>query len=80
MDLRELLDQECREDDRRVTVGATPRVRGNVAWLCFERGRERRRLTPIPNGWLEAPDAQLDEYRRAAHQVEVLAGLGQPRK
>lgn len=70
-----------REEDRRLSVGATPRVgRNAVGWLCFEHGAERRRLSPIPEGWSTAPDAQLEEYRRAAHAVEVLATLGQPRK
>lgn len=29
-------------------------------WLCFERGEEKRRLTPIPAGWEAAPDRELE--------------------
>jgi hypothetical protein len=70
-----------RADDRRLTVGATPRVgRNAVGWLCFEHGAERRRLSPIPEDWLQAPDSRLEEYRRAAYVVDVLAVLGTPKK
>lgn len=32
-----------------------------AAWLCFESGAQRRRLSPIPEGWHDAP---LEELRR----------------
>jgi hypothetical protein len=48
-------------------VWATTPSRGNVrpqfaaGWLAFESGSERRRLAPIPIGWMEADDAALCE-------------------
>ena len=37
-----------------------------AGWLCFERGDEKRRLSPIPTGWDEAPQAELEVlYARA---------------
>jgi hypothetical protein len=79
--LESIEDRERREEDRRITVGATPHVGSKAAgWLCFERGSERRRLMPIPDGWTQCPDTQLDEYRRAAAHVDVLASLSQTRK
>jgi hypothetical protein len=32
-----------------------------AGWLCFEGSEEKRRLTPIPPGWDEAPEARLEE-------------------
>ena len=31
-------------------------------WLSFESAAEKRRLVPIPKGWDEAPDAQLQAW------------------
>jgi hypothetical protein len=39
------------------------------AFLCFERGVDRRRLTPIPADWKECGAAQLDAYRAMAKPV-----------
>ena len=38
-------------------------IGGDLArgWLAFETRGERRRYTPIPDGWLDAPE---DELRR----------------
>ena len=38
-------------------------------WLCFERGEEKRRLTPIPRGWDDAPDAELELLFESARPV-----------
>ena len=38
-------------------------------WLCFERGDEKRRLTPIPSGWDQAPDAELEALFNSARPV-----------
>ena len=51
---------ERRGEDRRLTVGSPPPPRLTKAWLCFERGLERRRLQPIPENWLSLPDAELE--------------------
>ena len=39
------------------------------SYLCFERGIDRRRLTPIPADWKECTAAKLDEYREQAKPV-----------
>ena len=62
-------------DDRRATVGRRSSL-ANVGsgWLCFERAsdRERRRLSPIPQGWLVASAGELESYCSAARHVPVL--------
>jgi hypothetical protein len=30
------------------------------SWLCFEAGSDRRRLTPVPDGWWLEDDAGLE--------------------
>lgn len=40
-----------------------------AGWLCFERGDEKRRLSPIPAGWDEAPDAELESLFERARPV-----------
>lgn len=65
-------DTERRESDRRfVGVGRaalTPTVRSG--WLVFERGAERRRLSPIPENWHRLTDSELDAYLRVARPVD----------
>ena len=48
--LADMIDDR-RDEDRRITVGGrSPLASGvNEGWLCFERGVDRRRLTPIPD-------------------------------
>jgi hypothetical protein len=41
-------------------------VRG---WLAFEGAGERRRLSPVPTGWLEASDAELRDLLARAKVV-----------
>jgi hypothetical protein len=38
-------------------------------WLCFECGSEKRRLTPIPNGWELCGPKALEEYCTRAGYV-----------
>lgn len=35
-------------------------------WLTFQSGTARRRLAPIPKGWMEAPASRLELMCRAA--------------
>ena len=35
-------------------------------WLCFQSDAEKRRLTPIPAGWHDQPDAMLCEMLQEA--------------
>lgn len=39
------------------------------SFLCFERGIDRRRLTPIPSDWTVCTDARLVELLRQARPV-----------
>lgn len=63
--------EDRRDEDRRVTVGGRSPLASGVTegWLCFERGVDRRRLTPIPDGWQQCSDRELDEYRQTARPV-----------
>ena len=39
-------------------------------WLCFEsKSGEKRRLTPVPDGWETAPAAKLWEWCQSAREV-----------
>lgn len=38
-------------------------------WLCFESGSEKRRLTPIPPGWDQVPDEELESLFQDARAV-----------
>jgi hypothetical protein len=58
--------EERRDSDRRLTVGGSGTMQGTEGWLCFECGEDRRRLSPIPNGWTRASDAMLEAYCRSA--------------
>lgn len=64
-------DDERRDRDRRITVGGRSSLASGVheGWLCFERGDDRRRLSPIPNNWRRASDAELEAYLRSASPV-----------
>ena len=60
--------EERRQNDRRLTVGGRSPLASGVreGWLCFERGDDRRRLSPIPADWQRCSDADLDAYCRSA--------------
>jgi hypothetical protein len=32
-----------------------------LPWLCFESNAERRRVTPVPDGWYDLPDDELED-------------------
>jgi hypothetical protein len=38
-------------------------------WLCFESGREKRRLSPIPDDWTTCDEATLESYMNQALRV-----------
>jgi hypothetical protein len=54
-------------DRRRDATLFTPGLESG--WLCFEAGPEKRRLTPIPSGWQEAPDDALEGLLERARRV-----------
>ena len=63
--------EDRRDADRRLTIGGRSALATGVAdgWLCFEGGRERRRLCPIPSGWSRCTDEQLAAYCHSARPV-----------
>lgn len=52
--------------DRRVTVPPPEWVHG---WMCFQNGSDKLRLCPLPAGWQDASDEQLEQYRQQATAV-----------
>ena len=62
----EFIGDDRRDVDRRLTVGGSGTMQGAEGWLCFECGDDRRRLSPIPQGWSRASDATLESYCRSA--------------
>jgi hypothetical protein len=65
------LEGERRDADRRLTVGGRSPLVNSVSdgWLCFERGIDRRRLSPIPDDWRKCTDQQLEAYCHSARPV-----------
>jgi hypothetical protein len=49
--------------------GANVRPRYADGWLSFHRGSERRRLSPIPEGWEGAGDDQMKAWLTDAERV-----------
>ncbi|HEX8394818.1 MAG TPA: hypothetical protein VF665_20905 [Longimicrobium sp.] len=66
---------ERRTADRRGR-GAAALLPGLLAgWLTFECTTERRRLTPIPDRWEEAPEAELYQLCQRAVPVSCVLPL-----
>ena len=55
--------------DRRAFVQPPEWAHG---WLCFESGRDRLRLTPVPEGWETLPEDDLDGFRSKATSTKQL--------
>jgi hypothetical protein len=68
-EVQQVATEDRRDVDRRITVGGTTGIVGADGWLCFERGGDRRRLSPIPDDWHRCDDAQLEAYCRSARPV-----------
>lgn len=47
-------------------------------WLCFDSGTEKRRLSPIPDGWQQLSDGQLEQLSERAQVAS--RKRGRPRK
>jgi hypothetical protein len=62
------------ESDRRLTIGGQSMLasQAHEGWLCFERGVDRRRLTPIPTDWEQCTDQELETYCSQAKPVHRL--------
>jgi hypothetical protein len=48
------------------------RAQYQEGWLAFQSGHIRLRLVPIPPGWESAPEVELDEHRRHAHDAPAI--------
>ncbi len=55
--------------DRRVRCPEMMMPGLGSGWLCFERGEEKRRLSPIPRGWEAVSEAELEELFEQARPV-----------
>jgi hypothetical protein len=55
--------------DRRVRTAQLLTPGLETGWLCFESGSEKRRLSPIPPGWEQAPDEELETLFQNARAV-----------
>jgi hypothetical protein len=68
-----VLERRRRQPDRR--VGATDSARIRIAeglsrgWLAFESKLDKRRLAPIPPGWEELTDLELEGLCARASQA-----------
>jgi len=51
----------------RLRMHLSPSLQGG--WLVFETETEKRRITPIPDGWDALPDDELDRLRQRAAPV-----------
>jgi len=47
-------------------------------WLCFESGGVKRRIVPVPSGWEEWSEAELDSALATAQSVERRLPLDEP--
>jgi len=64
---------ERRESDRRLAIGNVGKLSTiSEAWLCFEQGAERRRLSPIPGDWSRCTEEALEDYCRRARPARTL--------
>jgi hypothetical protein len=65
-------------DRRRGLPDTGPRVKIDphlaTGWLAFEGAGERRRFSPVPPGWREASDAELEDLLARATVVAVRRG------
>ncbi|HEX8904512.1 MAG TPA: hypothetical protein VF771_06705 [Longimicrobiaceae bacterium] len=55
--------------DRRVRTASLLTPGLEAGWLCFENHVDKRRLTPIPTGWDEADEGELEGLLARARSV-----------
>lgn len=70
--------RECEPGSRTLAYLPAEMAQG---WLCFEAGDQKRRLTPLPDGWEAADDATIAALLRASLPAQprergVPAGVG----
>lgn len=61
------LPDRSRRDTPRSSAHLPPALAGG--WLCFESGADRRRLGPIPPGWDQLADGDLERLLDRADRV-----------
>lgn len=59
--------RDGRERRRRDPTLFTPGL--EAGWLCFENGQEKRRLTPIPPGWQQVAEPELESLLEQSRRV-----------
>jgi len=68
-----VLERRRRQSDRRGGAGDGPRIRIaeglSRGWLAFESKLDKRRLAPIPPGWEELADIELEALCAKASQA-----------
>lgn len=71
VEIRPIPFADRRRDDRRLTQARRTLLRGTYShgWLCFDNGREKRRLSPIPGDWSTCDERTLDRYMHTAVPV-----------
>jgi hypothetical protein len=64
--------RDRRRAERRIVMSRRALMAGGLSngWLCFEGPTEKRRLSPIPDGWARCSESQLEEYCRMARPVQ----------
>jgi hypothetical protein len=72
---------ERRERDRRLTIGGRMYLRSgaDAGWLFFEHDNDSRRLSPIPEHWATATEAELESYCESAAPVKKTAAVNRRR-
>jgi hypothetical protein len=55
--------------DRRIRTAELLTPGLEAGWLCFENPVDKRRLTPIPAGWDEAEEPELEGLLERARSV-----------
>jgi len=52
-------------NERRLSLGV-----GMIeGWLCFDSGVSKRRIVPVPQGWEEWSEGELEAALSSAHEV-----------
>jgi hypothetical protein len=71
VDITPITFADRRSDERRQSTVQRAVLRGTYAhgWLCFDNGRAKRRLSPIPGDWTSCDTDTLEAYLRAGEEV-----------
>ena len=72
VDITPIAFADRRRDERRLTTAHRAVLRGTYAhgWLCFDNGKDKKRLSPIPDDWTVCDEDTLEAYLRAGDMVK----------